>query len=231
MSTYTQTTLVVGASRGIGKELAAKLAADPSHHVIATIRSGSSPFEGQANVTTIQLDQGIASSVTAAAAAVQGPIDTVIVNAAIGNAEKLLTTSDERLHEYFNVNAIGPLRVVKAFLPALRQGAKKQIVLISSTSGSMTRQVGATAGFVGPYSVSKGALNMVAVQLHNELMGEGFTVVPVHPGWVATDMGNLSGDGAMPIEKSADGLLTLVRSLKKEDSGKFFNWDSTPLPW
>jgi NAD(P)-dependent dehydrogenase (short-subunit alcohol dehydrogenase family) len=106
--------------------------------------------------------------------------DTLIVNAAIGEDLKLLTTSSQELTRYLDINVLGPHRVVRAFLPALRARQTRKIVLISSTSGSNTKQIGNKGGFSGPYSVSKAAENMLAVQFHNELhYEEGFTVVPI----------------------------------------------------
>lgn len=70
---------------------------------------------------------------------------------------------------------------------------------------------------------------MLAVQLHNELsMAEGFTVVPIHPGWVATDMG---GEGGMPVTKSVADIKKVVLGLKLEDSAKFYNWDGSLIEW
>lgn len=183
-------------------------------------------------VQTIQLDQSSPNSVKAAAVQVK-ELDTIIVNAAIGSDEKLLSTSDERMAEYMDVNVTGVLRVVKAFLPALRARKTRQIVLVSSIAGSLTRQVNAKGGgFAGTYAVSKAALNMVAVQLHNELhAAENFTVIPIHPGWVDTDMGRIAGDGGMPPEKSAAGIIGVLQKLKLNDSATFFSYDGTTLPW
>ncbi len=228
-SSSSKTVLVVGASRGIGHQLVEQLSQQLHHQVIASVRSDTG--FGSPAVKAIQLDQSSADSVKAAAAQVK-ELDTLIINAAMGDNEKLLSTSDDRMAQYMDINVTGVLRVVKAFLPALRARKTRQIVLVSSTSGSLARQVNVKSGFVGPYAVSKAALNMVAVQLHNELhAGEGFTVVPIHPGWVATDMGRLSGDGGMPPEKSAAGILSVVQKLKLDDSATFFNYDGTTLPW
>lgn len=221
-----QTTLIVGASRGIGKELVDQIAADADHNVIASVRKVQE-FP-QPNVRVIQLDQSKQETVTAAAESVKS-IDTLIVNAAIGEDDTVLGISDERWREYFEVNVLGVLRVVRAFLPALRAGKLKRIVLISSTSGSLTRQIDIKSGFKGPYSVTKAGVNMLAVQLHNELSkAEGFTVVPIHPGWVATDMG---GEGGMPVTKSVEGIKKVVLGLKLEDSAKFYNWDGSLIEW
>jgi NAD(P)-dependent dehydrogenase (short-subunit alcohol dehydrogenase family) len=84
-------------------------------------------------------------------------------------------------------------------------------------------QIGSKAVFHGPYTVSKAALNTQAVQWHNELNGHDFTVVPLHPGWVATDMGHLAGKGAMSVQKSAEGVLKITGGGKKKDSAIFLS--------
>ncbi|OAA54917.1 short chain dehydrogenase [Cordyceps fumosorosea ARSEF 2679] len=238
---HPKTTLVVGASRGVGKELVRQLAQQhPEARVIASVRSpvdddddAGDDDDGHpaGNVRHITLDQSCSKSVSEAALAV-GALDTLIVNAAVGDDERLLDTSDERMARYLDVNVTGVLRVVRAFLPALKARKTRQVVLVSSTSGSLARQVGARAGFRGPYAVSKAALNMLAVQLHNELHADhGFTVVPVHPGWVATDMGRRAGDGGMPVAESAAGIVKVVVGLTPQNSATFYSYDGTILPW
>lgn len=230
-SSQPKTTLVVGASRGIGLELVQQLSQQqPNGEVIASVRN-SVDFGSSPNIRSITLDQSSAKSINEAAGSVAA-LDTLIVNAAMGDDESLLDTSDERMAQYMDVNVTGVLRIVKAFLPALKARKTRQIVLVSSTSGSLARQVNAKGGFRGPYAVSKAALNMVAVQLHNELHeSDGFTVVPIHPGWVSTDMGRISGDGGMPVSKSAAGILSVVEKLSPQNSSTFYNYDGTTLPW
>ena len=223
-----QTIAVIGASRGIGAGLVTQLQQQPDTTVIATMRKPTA--SPASNVEVLSMDISSEASVSSAAAEVP-ELDTLIVNAAIGDNEHLCTTSSERLTDYLATNVVGPHRVVRAFLPALRKRQTKKIIIISSTSGSMEKQIGATSGFLGPYAVTKAADNMLAVQFHNELVGEGFTVVPLHPGWVATDMGNVGGPGAMPIEESAKGIVKVLNGLKKGDSAKFFNWDGSSSPW
>lgn len=176
--------LVVGASRGIGQELVNQLSAKSDTKVIATVRK-SVDF-GKKNIETLILDQTDTASVKAAAAKVK-EIDVLILNAAIGENEKLLSTSEERLQQYLSTNVLGVHRVVEAFLPALRARKTRKIIIISSLSGSMKCQVGAEFGFSGPYAVTKAANNMQAIQYHNELHKDGFIVVPIHPGWVGSN--------------------------------------------
>lgn len=75
--------------------------------------------------------------------------------AAMGSADQILSTSPTTMAEYLAANVVGPHRVVLAFLDALMEGQNKNIILISSQSGSLTRQVNATRGFMGPYVRSK----------------------------------------------------------------------------
>ncbi|ATY59404.1 short chain dehydrogenase [Cordyceps militaris] len=229
-----KTTLVVGASRGIGQELVQQLAQQqPDGHVIASVRSGAVSDGGRplpSNVRYLTLDPSSGKSVREAAGSV-GALDTLIVHAAVEGPDeaRLLGTSDERMAEYMDVGVTGVLRVVKAFLPALRARPTRQIVLVSSTSGPAAAAAAASRG--GPYAVSRAALNMVAVQLHNELHGsDGFTVVPIHPGGAATDTGRIAGEGGLSVAKSAAGILKVVGKLTPQNSATFYNYDGTTLP-
>ncbi len=56
-------------------------------------------------------------------------------------------------------------------------------------------------------------------------------VVPLHPGWVATDLGKLSGDGGMESSISAEGIVQVVLKLEQSDSARFFRFDGEILPW
>jgi NAD(P)-dependent dehydrogenase (short-subunit alcohol dehydrogenase family) len=229
-TTQSPITLVIGASRGIGLEFVNQLAAISTNAVIATMRK---PFDIQSknnNVKVLQLDQTDDASVTSAAALVP-EVDTLIINAAIGYDELLKDISSSRLAEYLDTNVVGPQRVVNAFLPALLARSTRKVVFLSSTAASLSGQVNETFGLRGPYAVSKAAANMMMVQYHNELGGQGFTVVSVHPGWVATEMGNLAGEGGMSTETSVGYVLKIVNGLRKEDGAKYFNYDGSLLAW
>jgi NAD(P)-dependent dehydrogenase (short-subunit alcohol dehydrogenase family) len=222
--------LVVGASRGIGLELAKQLSSQPDTEIFATMRKPFSPGFDTSHVKVLAMDQTDASSVAAAASQVP-ELDTLILNAAMGEDDLLESLSSERFSQYLDTNVIGPHRVVQAFLPALLARSTRRIIYISSTAASLKGQVNERWGLRGPYAISKAAGNMMAVQWHNELRDRGFTVIPLHPGWVATDMGNLGGDGAMPVEESVSAILSVVHNLSKEDSAKFLSYDGSILQW
>jgi NAD(P)-dependent dehydrogenase (short-subunit alcohol dehydrogenase family) len=226
--------LVTGASRGIGLELVKQLSSLPNSTVYAAMRK---PFEipsPKNNIISLEFDQSTTTSVAEAAQKVP-QLDVLFLNAAIGEDEHLLTMTSERLTEYLNVNVVGQHRVVSAFLPALLARKTRKIISLSSSSGSISGQIGETWGLQGPYAVSKAAGNMMIVQLHNELLGRTdgkFTIVTVHPGWVDTDMGRLGeGTGAMHVSDSASALVKLEQRLRPEDSASFFSWDGASMQW
>ncbi|PYI09311.1 NAD(P)-binding protein [Aspergillus sclerotiicarbonarius CBS 121057] len=224
------TTLVIGASRGIGKELVRQLSSIPSEHVIATIRDSSSPTTNLQDVQYLTLDLQNPQSILNAATKVPS-IDTLIINGAIGDNERLVSTNTQRMEEYMSTNVLGPLRVVQAFLPALKARKTRKIILISSYCGSFSIQNAGLCGWGGPYAVSKAAANMLAVQLHRELRPEGFTVVPLHPGNVATDMGNIGGGGGTPVCEAVGNILRTIGGITLEESGGFLSYDGEVIPW
>jgi len=70
---------------------------------------------------------------------------------------------------------------------------------------------------------------MVTKTLANDLAGRGVTVISFHPGWVRTDMG---GPGAsITPAQSVAGMRRVIDGLSPADSGKFFNYDGTPIEW
>ncbi len=214
-------------------ELAKQLANLPGATVCAAMRKPFTISSPNNNIVSIQLDQASAESVAAAAAQVP-ELDSLFLNAAIGEDDHLLDMTPEKLAEYLDVNVVGPNRVVSAFLPALLARKTRKIVYLSSSSGSISGQIGETWGLQGPYAVTKAAGNMMAIQWHNELLRHTdakFTVVTVHPGWVDTDMGRAGGDGGMHVSDSAKGLVKLEQGLQPTDSARYFDWEGKPMAW
>ncbi|PWY64318.1 NAD(P)-binding protein [Aspergillus eucalypticola CBS 122712] len=224
-----QIILVVGASRGIGRELVKQLSVHPNKHIIASVRQPAmQPVDSPAsNVSSIILDQANPESVIAAASQIP-ELDTLVINGAFAERDQLLTCPSEKFDTYLDVNVKGPLQVVRAFLPALLARQTRQIVLTSSSCGSMQEQSEYDHGSLGPYSVAKAAGNMMMIQLHHELRDQSFTCAAFHPGWVATDMG---GPGGMPVEESVAGYVKALEGLRPDDSPKFVAWNGSTVPW
>lgn len=223
-----RTAVITGANRGLGLELARQL-----HHagatVIGTARKPEQAHDLEAlGVRVVQLDVTDAASVAALAASLSDvAIDVLLNNAGIfPQRARFEATDPEVALDVFAVNAVGPLRVTQALLPALRRGTGKLIMNMSSGMGSIADN---TRGTSADYRASKAALNMISRTLAAELKDEGFIVVAMSPGWVRTDMG---GENArLSPEESVTGILRTLARLQPSDSGEYFNYDGNRLPW
>lgn len=229
-----KTWLVTGANRGIGLGFVRHLLA-AGHRVIATARD----LEGAdalrqladnhpAHLRLLTLDIDDAASRAGFAEALQDTaVDVLINNAGVMlRAEDLGALDGDVLLANLRINAVDVLLTTEAALPALRRGAARTVVHVSSMMGSIADN---TSGGHYAYRASKTALNSYTRSLALDLAGDGFRVVAVHPGWVQTDMG---GAGAsITVDQSVTGLLAVINGLEAADNGTFRNWDGRTLAW
>jgi NAD(P)-dependent dehydrogenase (short-subunit alcohol dehydrogenase family) len=223
-----ETWIVTGAGRGIGLSLVHTLDKRGSRVIAGVRRPGEAVSRLPERARVEALDVADAASVEAFARRLEGtPVDALVNNAGIGGEEEDLERLDvEGLLDYFRVNSLGPLRLVRALLPLLRKGRRKLVVNVTSRMGSLAQNEG--GGYYG-YRSSKAALNMITRNLALELGPEGFTCVAVHPGWVRTRMG---GPGApLSPRESAVKLVDRVAGLGGGDNGGFLSTDGTRIPW
>jgi NAD(P)-dependent dehydrogenase (short-subunit alcohol dehydrogenase family) len=220
----TKTTLVTGANRGIGYELAKQLKAR-GHQVIAVCRTSSSELD--------HLDVRVESGVDVADAAhvadlakrvANVRLDGLIANAGILRGDTLDTIDFESVLQQFQVNALGALRTVHALLPRLAAGAK--VALITSRMGSIADN--GSGGYYG-YRMSKAALNAAGMSLARDLARRNIAVAILHPGFVKTDMTGNSG-GIEPSDAAAQ-LLARVEDLNLQNTGTFWHANGEVLPW
>jgi NAD(P)-dependent dehydrogenase (short-subunit alcohol dehydrogenase family) len=227
-----RTVLVTGANRGIGLEFARQYHG-AGWRVIATARDPEAAKDLKAlgaGVRIVPLDVTRPESVAALAASLQGePIDLLINNAGQGVGFRIRPLADLDMDEFervMQVNALGPVRVTQALLPNLKAGKGKTIVGLSSVLGSITAN--RQGGFYG-YRESKAALDMFLRSLAAELGPDGFICIALNPGWVKTDMGG--PDAQLAPEESVSGMRKVLEGLKPGDSGKFWSYDGTNIPW
>jgi NAD(P)-dependent dehydrogenase (short-subunit alcohol dehydrogenase family) len=222
------TALVTGASRGIGLEFVRQLL-ERGHRVIAAARSpaGASALSALgARVVAVDVADS-ASLERLSHELADTPIDLLINNAGVSSTSKTLDVLDEHeLARVMLVNAIAPMLVCKSVIRNLRLGMNRLIINITSQLGSIANNTG---GSSYGYRASKAALNQFNRSLANELAPDGFRCVAIHPGWVRTDMGGPSA--TLSVEESVRSMLGVIERLSREDSGKFLNYDGTPLPW
>jgi NAD(P)-dependent dehydrogenase (short-subunit alcohol dehydrogenase family) len=222
------TTLITGASRGLGLEFAKQLAAR-GDRVIAAVRSpDANPALKSIATVVLPLDAADESSIAALASDLAGePIDILINNAGVmGDDKKFGTLKFSEFQRVFATNLFGPALLAQALLPNLKSGQKKQILNISSELGSIAQN---WPGFSYAYCASKAALNRITAQMAKELKRDGITVTTFCPGWNKTDMG---GPGAtlQPADSVAK-LIAIFDRLTPADSGKFIRQDSGVIPW
>jgi NAD(P)-dependent dehydrogenase (short-subunit alcohol dehydrogenase family) len=123
------------------------------------------------------------------------------------------------------VNVLGAAALAEALIDNVAASKQKVIAMMSSRLGSIAESSGATL----PYSTSKAALNMLVKGLSATLAAKGVIVVALSPGWVRTDMGG--GGAPLDAQTSVAGLRKVIAGLKVSDSGHFFSYDGTPIPW
>ena len=228
------TLLITGANRGIGLELTRRYAA-AGWTVIATCRDPQQAVALKAvpGVTVEALEVTDWAAVDALAQTYAGTaIDLLLNNAGIyGNRDGALSVSNfDTYLKVLEVNSVAPMKVALAFLPHLkaarnRSGGGAKIATISSRMGSI--QLGGGASYA--YRASKAAINAGMHNLALDLKSSGITAIVLHPGWVKTDMGGPGAD--ITVETSAAGLQKTIDGATLKDTGKFFNYDGSEIPW
>jgi len=124
----------------------------------------------------------------------------------------------------FDVNTLGPMRMVQAFSPNIERSQQKKIATITSLAGSFTRGLpGATAM---NYSASKAALNKYMTMLAFAMKPKGVLVGLFQPIFVASkkDMGQLRG--AAPVDREVAKLIHQIDTLDEARSGKIINFST-----
>ncbi len=222
------TYFVTGSNRGLGLEFVKQLSAR-GDVVIGTARDvARAERDGDHAAAIVPLELTDPASIESLPDHLTDrTIDVLINNAGVSSdSNGLSKVRMDEMQRVFTINSIAPVLVTKALLPSLRKGSRKLVVTVSSQLGSITNNAG---GSSYGYRASKAAVNMLTVSMHHELKSEGFTCVVVHPGWVQTDMGG--PNATLTPEQSISSLITLIDKLTTADSGKFFNYDGSILPW
>jgi len=217
--------LITGASRGLGATLVDSFASRGAQ-VFAGVRSPRSGLDQSAGradrVVTVELDVTSDESVSRALSSVRAEtpaIDVLINNAAIRSpsvSNPIETIDFGDVARTFDVNTIGPLRVIQAFLPLLRRGTAPMLVNVSSEAGSIDA---CYRDREFDYCMSKAAMNMSTALLANYLRGQ-VRVLSLHPGWLRTDMGG--PNAALDPETTARDIVELIRRESTLSDGPAF---------
>jgi len=182
--------IITGASRGIGREIALRLAADGFAVAVGYAGGQAKANETVAEIEAtggkalaIQGDVGKAEDVDklfSTTVEIYGRVDAVVSNAGVMDLAPMKTSSLGALDRMMNTNVRGTFLVLAKAADVLGEGGR--IVALSTSVIAK-----ATPGY-GPYIASKAAVEGLVHVLANELRGRGITVNAVAPGPVATDL-------------------------------------------
>ena len=238
--------LVTGANKGIGRQIAGKLAA-LGHTVIVAARNAEAGERTAAELRAeggealaVVLDVTDRDSVEAAADAVKsrfGRLDALVNNAGIVAtpgvsfaAQQPGSVEVDEVRSVFETNFFGVINVTSAFLPLLRLSRTPRIVNVSSVAGSLTAvsDPANTDPIAAGYAPSKPALTSLTLQYAKGLAPEGILVNAVCPGFVATDLNGFRG--TRTPEQGARAAVRMATIPADGPTGTFSDEDG-PLPW
>ncbi|MFC4100901.1 SDR family oxidoreductase [Paenibacillus xanthanilyticus] len=190
------TALVTGASRGIGRAIAIRLAkegalvavhygrgSDAAEEVVREItRDGGAAFALGAELGTLegvgrlydQLDDALHARTG------EAKLDILVNNAGMGLVANLEDTTERQFDEVVGLNMKAPFFLVQQALPRLRDNGR-----IINLSSAVTR---ISLPIIPAYSMTKAAINALTLSLATQLAARGITINAIQPGFVATDM-------------------------------------------
>jgi NAD(P)-dependent dehydrogenase (short-subunit alcohol dehydrogenase family) len=220
------TALIIGASRGIGREMARQYLAE-GWRVIATARSSVQCASLSAmGAQALLLDVASAESIAALGWNLDDEkLDAAWLVAGVYGPRHDGFPSEADFDAVMRTNVLAAMRLLPLVAPMVAE-ARGKLAVLSSRMGS----IGARTAAIGTlYRASKAALNSVLKDASLVFGPQGATCVAFHPGWVQTDMGGTSAE--IPVEASVAGLRATFAGLSASDNGTFLNYDGTPIPW
>ncbi len=230
------TKLIIGADQGIAHAMAIALHERGDDVLAATLGEGADlaergiAVESNVNVTS---DDAVAS--LAKRVANDGlDLDWLINVAGVMFLDTIDTVDYDDVRRQFEINTIGPLRVVRALRDHLTEGSK--VGIFTSRVGSLNDN---SSGGDYAYRISKAAANMVALNLSIDLGKRGVAVQALHPGLVNTNLLDVMNpedkERAAAIlstpESAAAGVISVLDALTVESAGKFQHGNGDILPW
>ena len=236
-----QTVLITGTGRpyALGFNLVRRFL-ENGDRVLASVRRPSEALEalkqeypGQLYVLT--MDIASTESVNAASRDAQkftDHLDLIINNATTASADTMKELPEfdlDLIAPAVNVGAVGPIRVLKAFLPLLKK----------STMGALVVNISSEAGSIGKcyrtyyldYGTEKAALNMLTMTMRNYFRDDpSLNIFCLHPGWIRTNPGNT--EAPLDPYDHAETLRLLFETKRHDKNGPvFITHTGEAYPW
>ena len=236
-----QTVLITGTGRpyALGFNLVRRYL-ENGDCVFATVRRPSEALEAlqqeyAGRLHILSMDISSTESVARAAAEAEKlatHIDLIINNATTASADTTKELPDfdlDLVAPAVNVGAVGPIRVLKAFLPMLKKSRIGALVVnISSEAGSIGK---CYRTFYLDYATEKAALNMLTMTMHNYFRDDpNMNIICIHPGWIRTNPGN--HEAPLDPYEHAETLRCLFETKRHDKDGPVFvTYTGEAYPW
>ena len=234
------TVFITGSNRNIGLEFV-KQFSENNWNVIATARNPEAAKElqiiasEQDNVVIEQLDVTDHEQIESLAEKYRDqPIDILLSNAALtprykSAFKKIKGVDFDIARSSFEINVLGPLKLIQSFMPNVEKSQGKKIIALSSKVGSFGERP--KIPFMYSYSISKAALNSLLYSLSFESKRKNIVVVAISPGMVNTTPG-MKLPGAIETEESVTKMMQVIDDLTMADNGHFIDYeDGRQLAW
>ncbi len=231
--------LVTGGNRGLGLETVRQL----GQRGLKTVLASRDPDKGRAaaqqlagagvQTAIVTLDVNDAKTIEMAVAEIirlNGRLDVLVNNAGISldgsraAVAGVLEVTADVARQTYETNVLGPMRLIQAVAPHMRERRYGRIVNVSSRMGQLAGMGARSPG----YRMSKAALNALTLVAAAELERDGIKINAMHPGWVRTDMGGSSAP--VSVEDGADTAVWLATLPDDGPTGQFFE-KRKPIEW
>lgn len=244
--------LIIGASQGIGLGFVVNLLQDSRiKQIYATYRQRETAGELIAlqnqhpdKLTCLSMDITQESQIVEVIQHIKAEVNKLhlVINCVgilhddtLQPEKSLRQINSENLLRYFQVNSIGSILLAKHLLPLFRHHEPSVFASISAKLASIgDNQLG---GWYG-YRASKTALNMFmrTAAIEYGRSSPKTLLVTLHPGTTDTNLSrpfqtNVTKDKLFSVERTVKQLLQVISQLEESDSGQFFSWDGSRLPW
>lgn len=189
-----KTVLLTGATGGLGRAMAEALAGRGATLVLSSRKpeeldalARDLPGDGHRRIVSDLAEAGAAERLAEEA----GEIDVVIANAGLGANARIEEFSGEEIARVVTVNLEAPMRLVRAYVPQMRERRAGHVVLVSSLAGK------AATAKTALYTATKAGLRGFGLALRQDLARDGVGVSIVCPGFVA-EAGMFARSGRTP---------------------------------
>jgi NAD(P)-dependent dehydrogenase (short-subunit alcohol dehydrogenase family) len=220
------TALIIGASRGIGHELARQYLADGWRVIVTARKASDCDALATLGATVHNLDVNDVDAVAGLGWKLDGEqLDVAILNAGVYGPRHDGFPVQADFDSVMHTNVLAAMRLLPIVAPMVA-AARGKLAVMSSKMGSLSERHSAVGSL---YRASKAALNSVLIDTALAFGRQGVTCVAFHPGWVRTDMGGAGAD--LSPHESAGGIRATLAALPASEQAAYLTYDGQAIGW